>query len=50
MVYDESKTTVAERGVEYTPSLSKENLTSLRTEKVGVAERLVMTIEYSPSR
>lgn len=46
LTHEDDKYTVTERGVEYAPRLSKENLISLKTEKVGVAERLVMTIEF----
>ena len=44
--FDDEKRTLVEKGVEFMPKLSKEGLISLKTQKVGVAERLVMTIEY----
>jgi hypothetical protein len=49
-LYDDSKITVAEKGVEYSPRMAKENLISIKTEKVGVTERLVITIDYYDGR
>lgn len=38
------KKTVAQQGVDFSPELARENLISLRLQKVGVVERLVMDV------